>query len=99
MFSSATKLTLPVVLLASLFSPLTPAYTIPGTDITIPNIADAPPPELFTTVHSPQCKDINYGTYLCCSAMFDGGNPAVATVAELAGYKLPKNTVNGILCV
>ena len=65
----------------------------------IPGLGTEPPPEfLLTTEISPQCAAKNKGTYLCCSAAVDGGNPIVAGLANAAHYTLPANTVNGLVC-
>jgi hypothetical protein len=78
----------------ALFSSLSIAWTIP-----ILGLGTSPPPAaLITTDISPQCVDANNGTYLCCAATFNGGFPLVADAADLAGYQLPANTVNGIVC-
>lgn len=70
------------------------AWTIP-----IGGVGTSPPPSfLLTTDISPQCVDVNNGTYLCCETTVNGGNEAVQLAADLAGYQLPANTVNGVLC-
>jgi hypothetical protein len=40
-------------------------------------------PPLMTTVHSPECKNLNDGTAMCCDAQLDGGNPLVQSLAAL----------------
>jgi len=55
-------------------------------------------PPLMTMSPSPQCLALNQGTIQCCSAIFDGGNPAVQFLAKVAGYQLTKNTINGLFC-
>jgi hypothetical protein len=93
MFSSSLLTVLLTALLLSLTS-ITQAWTIG-----IGGLGTPPPPAvLVTTDISPQCTGTNNGTYLCCAATFDGGNPIVATAAAVAGYQLPANTVNGIVC-
>jgi hypothetical protein len=70
------------------------AWTVP-----ILGVGTSPPPSfLLTTDISPQCAAVNKGTYLCCEASVNGGNAAVQLAANLAGYELPANTVNGVLC-
>jgi hypothetical protein len=56
-------------------------------------------PPLMTIVHSPECKDLNDGTAMCCDAQLDGGNPLVQSLAALAHYPLTKDTINGITCM
>ena len=77
----------------STFSDAAPQWTLPL------GLGASPlPPILLTTDISPQCETINNGTYLCCATTVNGGFPLVVDAANLAGYELPANTVNGILC-
>jgi hypothetical protein len=70
------------------------AWTVP-----IGGVGTSPPPAfLLTTEISPQCTAVNNGTYLCCETSVNGGNAAVQLAADIAGYQLPANTVNGVLC-
>jgi hypothetical protein len=70
------------------------AWTIP-----LAGLGTSPPPSiLLTTDISPQCEAVNNGTLLCCETTVAGGVPAVQLAAQLAGYELPANTLNGVLC-
>jgi hypothetical protein len=81
-------------LLAALCPALSCAWTIP-----IGGVGANPPPAcLLTTDISPQCVDVNNGTYLCCSSTVQGGDPLVVALSDAAGYQLPANTVNGLEC-
>lgn len=81
-----------IVFLSSLSGAI-PQWTLP-LGLGIP----PPPSILLTTDISPQCKNTNNGTYLCCATTVNGGFPLVAAAAKLADYELPANTVNGIVC-
>lgn len=82
-----------ILLLATIPS-FTLAWTIP-----ILGLGAAPPPSaILTTDISPQCANVNNGTYLCCSSAVQGGDPIVVSLATAAGYQLPANTVNGVEC-
>lgn len=76
------------------FSALSLAWTIPILGLG----AGSPPAALLTTDISPQCANVNSGTYLCCASAVQGGNPLVVALATTAGYQLPANTVNGLEC-
>ncbi|EPS40244.1 hypothetical protein H072_5933 [Dactylellina haptotyla CBS 200.50] len=81
-----------------LFVLLGQASAVPAWTIPILGLGTPPPPEaLRTTDISPQCS-ANNGTYMCCHATFDGGNPIVKKVTDKVHYILPANTVNGYLC-
>jgi len=81
-------------LVVALLSALSLAWTVPILGLG----ADPPPEALLTTDISPECVNVNNGTYLCCSSAVQGGDPIVVALADAAGYQLPANTVNGIEC-
>ena len=54
-------------------------------------------PLLATTTHSPECANLNGGTYVCCESTFNGGMPIVETLSELTDYPITKNTINGMI--
>src|SRR5438045_2584410 len=86
-------------LLLSLGIALLPLAQVQAWTIPIGGVGTSPPPSsLLTTDISPQCSDVNNGTYLCCETSVNGGNAAVQLAADAAGYQLPANTVNGVLC-
>jgi hypothetical protein len=59
----------------------------------------APPAELTTKNTSPECVNINNGTYQCCESAIKGDMPPVVSLAALAGYKLNPNDINGLICM
>ena len=52
---------------------------------------------LPTTVHSPECADLNNGTYVCCQSTFNGGMPIIEEASALTDYPITKNTINGLI--
>jgi hypothetical protein len=86
-------------LLLSVFIALLSLAQVPAWTVPIGGLGTSPPPSfLLTTETSPQCAAVNKGTYLCCETSVNGGNAAVQLAAKVAGYELPANTVNGVLC-
>jgi hypothetical protein len=55
------------------------------------------PPILATTIHSPQCADVNGGTYVCCQDTFNGDLPIVVAASALTDYPLTNNSINGLV--
>jgi hypothetical protein len=47
---------------------------------------------------SPECKPINSGQHLCCAMTITGDQPIVVSLAQLVGYDLNPNDVNGLAC-
>jgi hypothetical protein len=86
-------------LLLSIFIALLSLAQVQAWTWPIGGVGTSPPPSfLLTTEISPQCVAVNNGTYLCCETSVNGGNAAVQLAADIAGYELPANTVNGVLC-
>lgn len=54
-------------------------------------------PPLPTTIHSPECANLNGGTYVCCESTLNGGFPLVKELSALADYPLTDNTINGLI--
>jgi hypothetical protein len=54
-------------------------------------------PILETTVHSPECANLNNGTYVCCESTFNGDLPIVVEASALTDYPLTKNSINGLI--
>jgi hypothetical protein len=54
-------------------------------------------PPLATTIHSPECANINNGTYLCCQSTFNGDLPIVVDASAATNYPLTKNSINGLV--
>jgi hypothetical protein len=54
-------------------------------------------PLLATTIHSPECANLNGGTYVCCESTLNGGMPIVEELSELTDYPITKNTINGLI--
>jgi hypothetical protein len=86
-------------LLLSIFITLLSLAQVQAWTVPILGVGTSPPPSfLLTTDISPQCAAVNKGTYLCCEASVNSGNAAVQLAADIAGYELPANTINGVLC-
>ncbi|KAK7968922.1 hypothetical protein PG988_007995 [Apiospora saccharicola] len=63
------------------------------------NLGNAPPPKLlWTPKPSPQCAAVNGGELQCCRGALAGDQPLVVFLAQLYGYKLNPNDVNGLVC-
>ncbi|KAK7941362.1 uncharacterized protein PG986_013749 [Apiospora aurea] len=63
------------------------------------NLGNAPPPKLLWTPRpSPQCAAVNGGELQCCRGALAGDQPLVVFLAQLYGYKLNPNDVNGLVC-
>ncbi|KAH9904309.1 hypothetical protein F4778DRAFT_789894 [Xylariomycetidae sp. FL2044] len=65
----------------------------------VANIGNAPPPSIaWTPDPSPACAAVNGGELQCCQGTLAGDLPLVVFLAELYGYELNPNDVNGISC-
>lgn len=63
------------------------------------NLGNAPPPKLLWTPRpSPQCAAVNGGELQCCRGALAGDQPLVVFLAQLYGYRLNPNDVNGLVC-
>ncbi|KAK7923494.1 hypothetical protein PG985_007565 [Apiospora marii] len=63
------------------------------------NLGNAPPPKLlWTPSPSPQCAAVNGGELQCCRGALAGDQPLVVFLAQLYGYRLNPNDVNGLVC-
>ncbi|KAK8120442.1 hypothetical protein PG999_004562 [Apiospora kogelbergensis] len=63
------------------------------------NIGNAPPPKLIWTPRpSPQCAAVNGGELQCCRGALAGDQPLIVFLAQLYGYNLNPNDVNGLVC-
>jgi hypothetical protein len=72
-----------------------------NTDIVKPilNLAALSPPTFLQTFKpSPECANINQGQMMCCRATLAGDMQPVVFLAQLYGYSLNANDVNGIDC-
>lgn len=56
------------------------------------------PAAIATTIHSPQCANVNGGTYACCQSTFDGDLPLVVALSAATDYPLTDNSINGFVC-
>ncbi|KAI1183904.1 hypothetical protein F5B17DRAFT_107675 [Nemania serpens] len=83
-------------LLPSPTGPLGPVISLLG------SIGNAEPPTLITTQHpSPECAVSaggNGGALQCCRAVVAGDLPLVVFLADVYGYALNPNDVNGLVC-
>ncbi|TAQ83154.1 hypothetical protein B7494_g8524 [Chlorociboria aeruginascens] len=61
-------------------------------------ISTEPPDFLKTIIHSPQCAATNNGTLMCCDGLINGDLPIVKSLADLVGYHLDPNSINGLSC-
>jgi hypothetical protein len=55
-------------------------------------------PPLATSIHSPECVNLNGGTYVCCESTFNGGLPLVEALSEATDYPITPDTINGFVC-
>ncbi|KAK8096337.1 uncharacterized protein PG998_014205 [Apiospora kogelbergensis] len=63
------------------------------------NIGNAPPPKLIWTPRpSSQCAAVNGGELQCCRGALAGDQPLIVFLAQLYGYNLNPNDVNGLVC-
>lgn len=63
------------------------------------NLGNAPPPKLLWTPRpSPQCAAVNGGDLQCCRGALAGAQLLVVFLAQLYGYRLNPNDVNGLVC-
>ncbi|KAH8668750.1 hypothetical protein BX600DRAFT_262538 [Xylariales sp. PMI_506] len=63
------------------------------------NVGNAPPPQvLWTPNPSPECASINQGELQCCRATVAGDLPLVVSLAQVFGYQLNPNDINGLVC-
>ncbi|KAI1822228.1 hypothetical protein F4861DRAFT_412544 [Xylaria intraflava] len=83
-------------LLPSPTGPLGPVISLLG------NVGNFEPPPLIYTPHpSPQCEKSNGGNggeLQCCRDTIAGDLPIVVFLAEIYGYNLNPNDVNGLVC-
>ncbi|KAK1767297.1 hypothetical protein QBC33DRAFT_64815 [Phialemonium atrogriseum] len=105
MLTIRSFLALPLLPLLALLLPLVSADPVPGLLPKIPILdallalgASPPPPILRTTHPSPQCAAINQGQLMCCRATVAGDIQLVVWLAELYGYNLNPNDINGLNC-
>ncbi|KAK9773238.1 hypothetical protein SCAR479_10155 [Seiridium cardinale] len=76
-----------------------PSGLVTGLLSVVGNIGNAPPPTLLWTPDpSPECAAINQGELQCCRGALAGDQPLVVFLAEVYGYELDPNDVNGINC-
>ncbi|KAK9413365.1 hypothetical protein SUNI508_02564 [Seiridium unicorne] len=76
-----------------------PSGLVTGLLSVVGNVGNAPPPTLLWTPDpSPECAAINQGELQCCRGALAGDQPLVVFLAEVYGYKLNPNDVNGINC-
>ncbi|GAP90637.1 hypothetical protein SAMD00023353_4800470 [Rosellinia necatrix] len=82
--------------LSSPTGPLAPVISLIG------NIGNADPPKIIWTPNqSPECaksKGGNDGQLQCCRAAVAGDLPIVVFLANIYGYHLNPNDVNGLVC-
>lgn len=90
-----------VVMLLATFLPVIHAASISlliGDLIQPLPVADYPIPEMVTSSPSPECEGVNGGSRLCCESTFNGDVPLIKELAPIIGFKLNRNSVNGIYC-
>ena len=76
-----------------------PEPLLSGLTTLIGNIGNAPPPKiLWTPKPSPQCAVINQGQLQCCRGALAGDQPLVVFLANLYGYRLNPDNINGLVC-
>ncbi|KAI8628116.1 hypothetical protein F5Y19DRAFT_153904 [Xylariaceae sp. FL1651] len=89
-------LTLPPLLPPTPTGPLSPVISL------LANIGNFQPPEILWTPHpSAECATSNGGNggeLQCCRATVAGDLPLVVFLAEIYGYQLNPNDVNGLVC-
>ncbi|KAK6065493.1 hypothetical protein SCUP234_12535 [Seiridium cupressi] len=74
-----------------------PSGLVTGLLSVVGNVGNAPT-LLWTPDPSPECAAINQGELQCCRGALAGDQPLVVFLAEVYGYKLNPNDVNGINC-
>ncbi len=70
--------------------------------LVLENIGNGEPPEFLTTPDpSPECaKEVggNGGQLQCCRVTVAGDLPIVVFLADVIGYNLNPNDINGVIC-
>ncbi|KAI0903295.1 hypothetical protein F4824DRAFT_185129 [Ustulina deusta] len=90
------KLTITPLLPPTPTGPLAPLISL------LENIGNGEPPEFLTTPDpSPECaKEVggNGGQLQCCRVTVAGDLPIVVFLADVIGYNLNPNDINGVIC-
>ncbi|KAI0425469.1 hypothetical protein F5Y09DRAFT_100052 [Xylaria sp. FL1042] len=90
------KISITPILPPSPTGPLAPLISL------LENIGNSDPPELlFTSEPSPECATKlggNGGHLQCCRAAVAGDLPIVVFLADVIGYNLNPNDINGVIC-
>ncbi|KAK5625315.1 hypothetical protein RRF57_001031 [Xylaria bambusicola] len=90
------ELSIPPLLPPNATGPLAPVISL------LANIGNGDPPQILWTPNpSPECaKDVggNDGELQCCRVTIAGDLPIVVFLAEIYGYNLNPNDINGVIC-
>ncbi|KAI1349020.1 hypothetical protein F5Y01DRAFT_195509 [Xylaria sp. FL0043] len=90
------KISITPILPPSPTGPLAPLISL------LENIGNSDPPDFLSTPDpSPECateRGGNGGQLQCCRATVAGDLPVVVDLADVIGYKLNPNDINGVIC-